>query len=194
MKNLTAIATAIAVLGVTATAQANHRDDERDYGYGYDDSGDYAEVISSRPIYHDVRISQPRQECYDERVAYDDGYRRGHDNSGIGALLGAVVGGVVGNRFGHGGGRVATTAVGAAIGAGAGASIGRNSGDRGYQTEPTYGYQQRCTTVNDYSVEQRVEGYDVAYRYHGHVYNTRLPYDPGDRLAVNVDVRPTGRW
>ena len=193
MKTLTAIATAIAVLGVSATAQAGYRDD-RDDGYdrGYDRGNDYAEVISSRPIYHDVRVSQPRQECYEERVVYDDGYRRGHDNGGVGALLGAVVGGVVGNRFGHGGGRVATTAVGAVIGASAGASIGRNSGGGGYQTEPTYGYQQRCSTVNDYSVEQRVDAYDVAYRYHGRVYYTRLPYDPGDRLAVTVDVRPAG--
>lgn len=178
MKKLTAIASAIAVLGVSVAAQADHRDD-----YGRD----YAEVLSSRPIYHDVRISQPREECYDERVAYDDGYR-GRNNEGVGTLLGAIVGGVVGNRFGHGGGRVATTAVGAVIGASAGASIGRNSG--GYRGETRYGYQQRCTTVEDYRVEQRVDGYDVAYRYHGRVYNTRLPYDPGDRLAVDVDVRP----
>jgi len=186
VKKLTAIATAIAVLGATATAQAGYRDN-----YYYDDGNDYAEVISSRPIYQDVHVVQPRQECYDERVVYDDGYR-GHDNAGIGGLLGAVVGGVVGNQFGHGGGRVATTAVGAVIGASAGANIGRNSGG-GYSAPATYGYQQRCTTVNDYSVQQQVNGYDVAYRYHGHVYNTRLPYDPGDRLAVNVDVRPADR-
>jgi len=30
----------------------------------------------------------------------------------------------------------------------------------------------------------------VTYRYHGHVYRTRLPYDPGSRLAVDVNVRP----
>lgn len=183
MNKLTAIATAIAVLGVSATAQAGYRD-------YYDDGNDYAEVISARPTYTDVRVNQPRQECYDERVVYDDGgYYRGRGDEGVGALLGAVVGGVVGNRFGHGDGRVATTAVGAVIGASAGASIGRNNG-RGYREEPSYGYEQRCSTVNDYRVEQRVDGYDVAYRYHGHVYNTRLPYDPGDRLAVNVDVRP----
>lgn len=188
MKKLTAIAAAIAVLGVSATAQADHRDYRDDDAQ--DDYGtEYAQVLSSRPIYRDVHINQPRQECYDERVAYDDGYRRGGNNEGVGGLLGAIVGGVVGNRFGHGGGRVATTALGAVVGASAGASIGRNSGG-GYRGEPSYGYQQRCSTVNDYSVEQRVEGYDVAYRYHGHVYNTRLPYDPGDRLAVNVDVRP----
>lgn len=190
MKHMTAIATAIAVLGVSATAHAGHRDYRDDDGYAYDNGGDYADVISSRPIYRDVRISQPRRECYDERVVYDDGGYRRHNNEGVGALLGAVVGGVVGNRFGHGGGRVATTAVGAVVGASAGASLGRNSG--GGYSEPSYGYQTRCSTVDDYRVEQRIEGYDVAYRYHGHVYNTRLPYDPGDRLAVNVDVRPAG--
>lgn len=193
MHRMTAIATALAVFGVSATAQAGHRDDYDDRygdGYAYADGNDYAEVLSSRPIYRDVRVAEPRQECYDQRVVYDDGYRR-QNNEGVGALLGAVVGGVVGNRFGHGGGRVATTAVGAVVGASAGASLGRNSG--GYQAQPSYGYEQRCQTVDAYRVESRVEAYDVTYRYHGHVYGTRLPYDPGDRLAVDVDVRPADR-
>lgn len=182
MKKLITIATSIAVLGVSAAAQADHRH------YRGDDGVEYAEVLSSQPIYHDIRVSHPRQECYQERVTYDDG-DRGQNREGVGALLGAVVGGVVGNRFGHGGGRVATTAVGAVVGASAGASIGRNTGYRG---EPSYGYEQRCNTVNDYSVEHQIDSYDVSYRYHGRVYNARLPYDPGDRLAVTVNVAPAG--
>ncbi len=184
MNKFTAIATAIAVLGVSATAQAGGY-----YDRSYDEPrAGYAHVLSSQPIYREVRFSEPREECYQERVAYDDGYRR-DNNEGIGALLGAVVGGVVGNRFGHGSGRGFATAAGVVIGAGAGASIGRNSGD-GYRDQPAYGYAQRCTTVDDYRVEQRVEGYAVTYRYHGQVYHTRLPYDPGERLAVDVNVRP----
>lgn len=175
---LTALMTAIAVLGTSATAQAGRHD--------RDDGVEYAEVVDTRPIYRDVRVSVPREECSEERVVYDDGYR-GRNNDGVGAVLGAVVGGVVGNRFGHGSGRAVATAAGAVIGASAGASIGRNSG--GY-SEPRYGYEERCVTVQDSRYEQRVEAYDVRYRYHGRIYDTRLPYDPGDRIAVEVNVRP----
>lgn len=35
-----------------------------------------------------------------------------------------------------------------------------------------------------YSPEQRLESYDVIYRYNGRTYNTRLPYDPGESLPV----------
>ena len=37
--------------------------------------------------------------------------------------------------------------------------------------------------------ENRVVGYDVVYEYHGQRYTTRLPSDPGPRLAI--DMRPT---
>jgi hypothetical protein len=46
---------------------------------------------------------------------------------------------------------------------------------------------RQCRTVNGY--ETRVVGYDVVYEYHGQRYSTRLPNDPGPRLAI--DVRPT---
>lgn len=41
-----------------------------------------------------------------------------------------------------------------------------------------------CRAVPGWRMEQRVEGYDVLYRYAGRVYNTRLPYPPGERLPV----------
>lgn len=176
---LTALMTAIAVLGTSATAQAGRHD--------RDDGIEYAEVIDSQPIYRDVRVTVPREECSQERVVYDDG-NRGGNNDGVGAVLGAVVGGVVGNRFGQGSGRALATAAGAVVGASAGASIGRNTG--GGDREPSYGYEERCVTVQDSRYESRVEAYDVRYRYHGRIYDTRLPYDPGDRLAVEVNVRP----
>jgi uncharacterized protein YcfJ len=50
---------------------------------------------------------------------------------------------------------------------------------------------QRCETVNN--LEQRIEGYEVRYIYDGREYTTRLPYDPGSRLRVNVDVRTEAR-
>jgi len=50
---------------------------------------------------------------------------------------------------------------------------------------------QRCDTVN--ISEQRIDGYEVRYIYDGREYTTRLPYDPGSRVRVNVDVQPQSR-
>ena len=75
-----------------------------------------------------------------------------------------------------------------------GASVGSHAGeygggyDRGGYTRTEY--QRQCETVDDYHVENHIDGYDVAYRYHGDVYHTTMPYDPGDRIAVDVSVRP----
>ena len=37
---------------------------------------------------------------------------------------------------------------------------------------------------------ERIEGYDVTYEYAGREYVTRMPYDPGERIRVRVDVTP----
>ena len=36
----------------------------------------------------------------------------------------------------------------------------------------------------------RIVVYEVRYEYNGHQFTTRMPYDPGPRMAVNVEVRP----
>ena len=46
----------------------------------------------------------------------------------------------------------------------------------------------KCGTTTAY--EDRVEGYRVTYEYNGRRQTTQLPYDPGDRIRVRVDVRP----
>jgi hypothetical protein len=40
--------------------------------------------------------------------------------------------------------------------------------------------------------QTRVTGYRVTYEYAGRSYTSVLPYDPGRRLAVRVDVEPAG--
>ena len=37
---------------------------------------------------------------------------------------------------------------------------------------------------------ERIVAYDVTYQYMGRDFRIRLPYDPGEQMAVNVDVRP----
>ena len=141
---------------------------------------EYARVVSTTPIYQDVRIDNPRQECSTERVVYNEGYQ---PNPGA-MLLGAVLGGVVGHQFGGGRGNAVATGAGAVIGANMAA---RNSGYYGGERVVD---RPVCRTVDEYRVEQRVQGYDVAYRYNGRTYHTRTSYDPGSEIAVQVDVAP----
>jgi uncharacterized protein YcfJ len=50
---------------------------------------------------------------------------------------------------------------------------------------------QRCNTVD--AKQLQLQGYEVHYLYDGREYVTRLPYDPGSRVRVNVDVQPQTR-
>ena len=50
---------------------------------------------------------------------------------------------------------------------------------------------QRCRTVE--TATDTIQGYDVRYRYHGREYVTRMSYDPGDRIPVDVSVQPGAR-
>lgn len=144
----------------------------------------YAQVVSSRPLYSQVQVAEPQQVCRNERVVYrEPTYSSG--NNPAGTILGGIIGGVIGHQFGGGRGRDVATAVGAVVGAGVGNQSGRYQGDTEHVD-----YQQRCDVVNNYHTEQRIDGYDVTYNYGGRLYNTRLPYDPGSRLAVNVNVQP----
>ena len=50
---------------------------------------------------------------------------------------------------------------------------------------------QRCGTVD--GTRPQLQGYEVHYVYAGREYKAQLPYDPGQRLRVNVDVQPESR-
>lgn len=148
------------------------------------DGTTYAPVVSSRPVYTQYQVAEPQQVCRNEQVVYNEPvYRSG--NNPAGTILGGIIGGVIGHQFGGGRGNAVATGLGAVVGAGIGNQAGNYQG-----TTQHVSYQQRCNVVNSYHTEQRVEGYDVTYNYGGRLYNTRLPYDPGNRIAVNVNVQP----
>jgi len=136
-------------------------------------AADYAHVVSATPVTNSVTV--PRQDCVQSEQLVQA------QPSGAGAVIGAIAGGVIGNQFGHGFGRAAATGFGAVAGSAIGNNVEANASPP--QSVPV----QRCRTVNAY--ESRVVGYDVVYEYHGQRYTTRLPDDPGPRLAI--DVRPT---
>ena len=132
-------------------------------------AAEYAHVVSATPVAESVPV--PRQDCVQsERLVQAP-------PSGAGAVIGAIAGGVIGHQFGHG--------FGTGLGAVAGAAVG--NGVEANANPPQAVAVQRCRTVNAY--ESRVVGYDVVYEYHGQRYTTRLPDDPGARLAI--EVRPT---
>jgi uncharacterized protein YcfJ len=174
---------------------------------------DVATVISATPVYE--RVAAPRRECFTEQVtAYDERRSRrpvreeyvsdSRAGSGAGTVLGAIVGGVIGHQFGNStGGRDHGTAAGAVLGGLIGNNMERNGGgsdryDSGYsraaydvERVPVTRDVQRCNVVSDYREE--VRGYDVRYSYNGREYMTRLDYDPGPTMPINVDVRPSYR-
>ena len=71
-----------------------------------------------------------------------------------------------------------------------GAAVGNQFGRARASSNVREVVEQRCRTVNEQHVEERIEGYDVTYRWHGREYTTRMPYDPGDRMRVRVSVAP----
>ena len=195
MKNLILTVAAASVLGVTAQSVSAQT------------FGDIARVIAATPIYESV--STPRRDCHVEQVtAYEERrsvrpgpeeYRPARESGGIGpgTVLGAIVGGVIGHQFGNSSaGRDHGTAAGAIIGGLVGNSVDRDA-EAGYQRAsrdvvvdrvPVTRDVQRCNDVAD--SREQIVGYDVRYEYNGREFRTRMPYDPGPQLPVNVEVRP----
>lgn len=182
---------AVGLAAASAGALADdHRDSYRDnedsrydrYGADYD----YARVVNVEPMRRRVRISEPVRECWDE-VAYEsDGpFSSRHVGS---TLLGGLIGGVVGNQIGHGRGRDAARVAGAIIGGAIGNNASRQRQGDYYGRERLV---ERCDVHYRDSWNERIDGYRVTYEYAGREYTTRMPYDPGERVRIRVDVTPT---
>ena len=50
--------------------------------------------------------------------------------------------------------------------------------------------QTACKTVTELQSREQITAYRVTYRYRGQTKTTRLSYDPGERIPVNVRVSP----
>ena len=133
---------------------------------------EYAAVVSSTPVVVSVPVA--RRQCADEQQVVQP------RQTGAGAVLGAIVGGVLGHNVGGGMGRAAATGLGVVAGSVIGDQIEANT------AQPYATTVRNCRNVS--SLEQRTVGYDVMYDYAGQRYSTRVPRDPGARMAI--DVRP----
>jgi uncharacterized protein YcfJ len=178
------VVTGLLLAGQTAFADNWHgpkHHKHRRYDSGYD----YARVVDVDPIVHRVRVTTPREECYTE-TRYEE--VRPHNPSAGAMIVGGVIGAAVGNQIGSGDGRRAATVAGAIIGSAIGHDRAQRR-DTGY-SEVRARDVERCNVRYEDRYEERIEGYRVTYVYNGRQFNTELPYDPGDRIRVRVDVRP----
>jgi len=207
-KGLAIFLAAAVVAGSTLASAQDRYEDGYDRGYGpgngpgngqnpvqrYEDRSaiyDYAQVVDVQPLTTRVRVSTPQRECWDERRYENVPAQSAMSDSRVagGTLLGAIIGGVIGNQIGSGSGRKAATAGGVVVGA----AIGNQQAKRrtGYVPAPPREYTvQRCETRYQDEWHERVEAYRVTYLYHGQRQVTELPYKPGDRIRVRVDVTP----
>ena len=176
-----AVISALVLIHSSGASADEYRERHRDRDYRTENSGGdttgYASVTHVTAIHEQVETRVPHRECYQEDVQRD-----GNNGNG-GAVVGAVAGGLLGHAAGHNSeSRKLDTVAGAIVGAVAGKELSKS--------DPTTTTEERCETREENRVEERTVGYDVTYRYFGHDYHTRMDHDPGDRIRVNVSVRP----
>lgn len=141
-----------------------------------------ANVVGVSPITE--QVNHPSQQCWTEQQQVTQAVPQQHNY--LGAIIGGVAGGLLGSQVGRGNGRVAGAAVGAGVGAVTGDVIANqnNGGSAVTTTTPV----QRCRQVDNFQAV--TTGYMVTYEYDGQRFSTRLPYNPGPQLKVNVAVTP----
>ncbi len=141
-----------------------------------------ANVVGVSPIVE--QVNQPTQQCWTEtqQVTQAAPQQRNY----LGALIGGVAGGLLGAQVGRGNGRVAGAAVGAGVGALTGDAVANQNSANATVTTTTP--VQRCRQVDNF--QPVTTGYTVTYEYDGQRFSTRLPYNPGNQLRVNVAVTP----
>lgn len=143
-----------------------------------------ADVLQSTAIYRTVETSTPRQECWLEEVVRES---RPQYRSNTPNILGAVIGGAIGNAVGH---NKSNQRVGAVVGAVLGASVARDISHANRSSNLYYDTVERCETVYDSYLEERLVGYDVVYSYNNREYTVRTQRDPGATIRVRVNVEP----
>jgi uncharacterized protein YcfJ len=144
----------------------------------------WAKVVDAQPVYQSVRYPVEEERCWDEQVWHREPAAR----SATPVILGSIIGGVIGNQFGGGSGNVAITAAGAVLGGSIAADASHKRNPDGYYAVT----ETRCGMETAWRSEERIVAWDVRYRYHGEVYQTRMKNQPGDRIKVRVDVEPLG--
>jgi uncharacterized protein YcfJ len=172
MKINVLISTAL-LMSFSLVAHAGHHD-------GYRDT---AKVIDVDPVYRTVEVTEPERSCWEEEVDHYVPDERRY----TGTVLGGIIGGVVANSVsrGRGRGKDAATLAGTLLGG----AIGHDLTRTGYSGRVVTSREHRCEVIQHTYEEERLQGYDVTYRYKGRIFHTFTREHPGDRIPVNVSVR-----
>ena len=142
---------------------------------------EHAPVVESIPIVKHVRVSTPREECWQQEVSY----RRGHRQTGVSTVVGALVGGAIGNAVGH---HKKNKQVGAVLGAVLGGTVGHAVGSK---NQPVVNNSEEvCRVYQDSYQEERIIGYRVQYQFNNRIYTTRTRTDPGESIKLRLAISP----
>ena len=142
---------------------------------------DYAKVTHVEPVYRTVRVSRPTRECWDEERTVNDNHG---DNRTGGTIIGGVLGGVAGHQIGKGRGKTAATIIGTLLGG----KIGGDMSSDGNGAHAHTSTRTVCRTVDNFTEEERLQGYRVSYRYQGREFTTMMKRKPGNRIRVKVKM------
>jgi uncharacterized protein YcfJ len=140
----------------------------------------FATVVNVSPI--NETVSRPSQRCWTEYQQVQQSAPPSHNYGG--AIAGGIAGGLLGSLMGEGNGKVAAAAISAGIGAIAGDRLANRDAGQPYTSSIPV---ERCEQVNNSEARTM---YQVTYEYDGQRFMTKLPYNPGSQLRVNVSVTP----
>jgi uncharacterized protein YcfJ len=187
MKNpipLVGLTVLLATLAPAALADHPRHDGKHPGHSGYGGHGkhvEYARVLHVEPIFRRFEVRAPAHECREERVGYPV---RGQRRDAAGPMIvGGIIGGIIGHQLGDG--RDTATLLGTLVGSSLAHDAAHHSAHSGYETV----YEERCRVVHRTHYEKHIDGYRVTYRHRGGVHTSRLPYDPGPKMRISIDVR-----
>lgn len=173
-----ALMLALAAVLAAGTASASGR-----YGEGATWYVD-APVVHVERMTESVRVSEPREYCWNERVHHTERPRGGVK----GALVGSIIGGAIGNNVARGeDDRQTARLAGAVLGGVFGHSVSQGPPGHGRRVVRT---ERRCDVEYVSHREERVTGYRVTYRYDGREMTTWRKHHPGDRIRLRVRIDP----
>lgn len=179
MKSIIVFSITASLVAMSGNAMAGHK-----YKYQPDSIYDKARVIHVEPVVRTIRVRTPQRECYQEEVRRPVHIQHRHSDGA--AIIGGIIGGILGHKLGKG--RGGATVAGTLIGASIGKNSARHRDHDEYYEEVSY--EDRCTTRVSYHTEERIDGYDVTYRYKGEKFTTRMPYEPGKFIKVRLSISP----
>lgn len=184
-KSVTKALIVIGVIGAVSLPAAAKK--YRSHANHNNSAYDYAHVVDADPVYQTYQVNHPVEKCYDKRVPVKHSRHYSNQKTRTPDILGAVIGGVIGNQFGRGDGRKVATVAGAVLGGSIGRDVRLNNR---HSKHVSYRTVQHCEVQDSYTTKKEIVGYDVAYKYRGNVFHTRLNQHPGDKIKVKITVNP----